>query len=261
MRIHISFRGLCAALTFLLVLYIILPFCIIYLVSFSKELSLIPTEITLKWYFLWAPQVIDSLKNTLIVSGSAAAFAVLIGMPTGYVLAKKKIRIVNVIRRLIVIPQIIPGIILGVVYLQFFSMVPVFSSDPFLPLIVAHTFICLPFTTTTIRASLEKVERNIEEAAYILGASPLRTFFDVILPVIFPGILAGAILAFGKSVNDFVIAFFLTRPGYLVLSMRVYESTYAVAPQLTCAVSVVLNSFAIAMVLIFEKIMGRIERT
>lgn len=118
------------------------------------------------------------------------------------------------------IPIMIPEIILGMVFLAFFSLLGL----PFgmTTLVLAHTTFCIPYIFMMVKARLSGMDKSLEEAARDLGASPVRAFFDIVLPLIMPAIASGMLLAFAMSFDDVVISIFVTGPKTNTLPIKIY---------------------------------------
>jgi len=127
-------------------------------------------------------------------------------------------------------------------------------------LILAHTTIGLPFVVITVAAALENYDPILTRAALISGASPLRTFFVVILPIIAPGVLSGALFAFATTFDEVVIALFLAGPGQRTLPLQIFSGIRETINPTIASVATLLTIFAIGLVLVTARLRRRSER-
>ena len=114
-----------------------------------------------------------------------------------------------------------PEILMGISLLMMFTAIGMQCG--MLTIIIAHITFCVSYVTMTVLARLQDFDERITEAAYDLGAGPFYTFFHVTLPILMPGIIAGGLLAFTLSIDDFVITFFVTGPGADTLPLKIYS--------------------------------------
>ena len=151
-------------------------------------------------------------------------------------------------------PVAMPEILLGVSLLIFFITVFGEESLSLLTVIVAHTTFCIGFVAIIVRARLAGMDESIFEAARDLGATPWQTFRLVTLPLIMPGVIAGALMAFTLSIDDFVITFFTAGAGVPTLPLTIYTMIkIAVTPEVN-AVSTLLMLLTLTMIVLAGKI-------
>jgi spermidine/putrescine transport system permease protein len=134
---------------------------------------------------------------------------------------------------------VMPEIVVGVSLLVFF--VAVGFQLGITTIVIAHVAFTISFVTIVVRARLAGMDRSVEEAAQDLGASPLQTFFRVTLPLILPGVMAGGLLAFTLSFDDFVITYFISGVGSTTLPLKIYSMIkFGVSPVINALSTVVL---------------------
>jgi putrescine transport system permease protein len=156
---------------------------------------------------------------------------------------------------LVYAPMVMPEVITGLSLLLFF--VAIGFDRGFWTVTLAHTTLTLCFVTVVVQARLVGFDRSLEEAAMDLGATPVRTFLSVTLPLIAPAIAAGFLLAFTLSLDDLVIASFTSGPGATTLPMRIYSSVrLGVTPEIN-AVSTVLIGLVTAGVIVASLLQKR----
>jgi spermidine/putrescine transport system permease protein len=144
------------------------------------------------------------------------------------------------------LPIVVPEICMGVAMLVFFARVLPWPTDLVWPLnlgaiILAHIAFSFPFVATVVRARLASFNRELEEAAKDLGASEWRTFWDVLVPHMQPALVAGALLAFTLSLDDFVITFFTAGPDTVTFPVKVYSMVrFSVTPEVNAASTILI---------------------
>jgi spermidine/putrescine transport system permease protein len=163
------------------------------------------------------------------------------------------------------LPIVVPEICMGVAMLVFFARVFPWPQGLIWPfnlgaIIIAHVSFAFPFVATVVRARLASFNRELEEAAKDLGANEWRTFWDVLVPHMMPGLIAGALLAFTLSLDDFVITFFTAGPDTITFPVKVYSMLrFSVTPEVNAAstilivVTVVLTAVGLHMQTAGEK--------
>lgn len=213
--------------TFLLCfsLFMISPFLMIIINSFAKGWfgkRWLPQEWSFDWY-IWALQVADLgniLKNTLIIAALAVGMSLLIGLPTGWALARRSIPRKEVLFAIILLPRMIPPIAYAVGIAEIFYGIHLI--DTHLGVSLAHVTLCLPFAVLILSSTFEGLDQRVIEAAEVCGASKFKTFFHIILPLIMPGILATIIFTFTTSYNEFTLTIMTYGPHTTTLPVKTY---------------------------------------
>jgi spermidine/putrescine transport system permease protein len=179
-------------------------------------------------------EAIDATKNTLIIAISSTIISTIIGTMAALALQRHSFRLKLFAETSLYIPIVIPEIVMGISLLVLFNAIFNYlnttlnlSPEQRLGLglgtvIVSHIAFSVPFVALTVRARLHSFDKSVEEAAADLGANEWMTFRRVTLPLIMPGVLAGAMLAFTLSLDDFIITFFTNGPGSTTLPIYVY---------------------------------------
>ena len=180
---------------------------------------------TLKWYSaLFAPsnrEIWMAFERSLIIAASATVASCVLGTTAAIALHRWKGRLQTAHYGLIYTPLVMPEILMGISLLMMFTAVGVGCG--MLTIFIAHVTFCVSYVTMTVLARLQDFDDRVVEAAYDLGASPMYAFFKVTLPILLPGIIAGGLLAFTLSIDDFVITFFVTGPGADTLPLKIYS--------------------------------------
>lgn len=203
--------------------YLYLPIAILIILSFNANRSAtIWTGFTTDWFgvVLGNPDLMRSALNSLIVATSATGIATVMATLAALVLGRTKFRGHTAINGIIALPLVVPEIVTAVATLLFFVLIG--FKLGLLTVIVAHTVFCIPFAYLPIRARLEGMDPRMEEAAADLYANGWKTFTRVTLPLLWPGVLSGAMLAFIISLDDFVITFFVAGAGATTLPVYIY---------------------------------------
>jgi spermidine/putrescine transport system permease protein len=195
---------------------------------------------SLKWYetLFGNDDLWEALRNSLLLALLSCLCAVIIGTMGALGLHRKKTKVGGTIVYISMFPIMLPEIILGMVFLSTFSLMGL----PFgmTTLVIAHTTFCIPYIYSMVSTRLVGMDKALEEAALDLGASPVRVFFDVTLPMILPAIFSGVILAFAMSFDDVVISIFVTGPSVNTLPIKIYTKLKTgVTPEIN-ALSVIL---------------------
>nr|WP_106790312.1 ABC transporter permease subunit [Massilistercora timonensis] len=241
-------------------LYIILPLFFLILFSFSGTLDAIPKELTLKWYTHNPETMIVSLINTLAISLPATGLGVLVALPLAYSVARMDFKGKRIIDQLIVLPSIIPGTVLGLIFLQIANSSVFSGISRYMIVIVAHTVITVPVIARPIIGALEQNGISAEEAATTLGGKPLYVFRTITFPIISSSMLVGMMFGFARSITDFIMTLFIVPAGMVPMAIQIYNSTSLSAQQITAANATVLLIFTILVVSIAEIIMRRNNR-
>ena len=232
-------------------LYLYLPIFFLVLFSFNTSKYSVKMEgLTLKWYGdLFKDRLIwEATRNTLIVAATSTAVSTVIGTAAAIALHRYQFRGKGFSEATLYIPVIIPEVVMGIALLAFFGQAGFTLS--LLTIIIAHIAFCIPFVTLTVRARLQGLDRAVEEAAMDLGANEVVTFWRITLPMIMPGVLSGALLAFTLSLDDYVVTLFTAGPGSTTLPLRVFSMLkQAVTPKVNALSSLwILVIFIVLLV-------------
>ncbi len=210
--------------TALVFIFLYMPIMIIILFSFNtSERNVVFEGFTTKWYGIMVQNsaLLYAFKNTLTVGFWSTLISAAIGTLAAVGMYRYRFHGRNLIDMLLYIPVVIPEIVLGISLLSMFSLCHV--SLGLASLVAAHVTFCIPFVVFTVRARLSGYDNSIEEAAMDLGANRRQVFFRITVPVISPGIISGAALAFTLSVDDIIISFFTTGPKSTTFPLKAME--------------------------------------
>jgi putative spermidine/putrescine transport system permease protein len=246
--------------------FLLAPIAVLVVTSFTggETVAFPPAEYSLRWYrkvwqhVLDAPGVKPGLASVFLVSLQVGALvsvvATIAGVLASYALHRVRFRGLAVLRQYFLVPLMFPQIVTGVALLVWFSEMPVFGLLG--RLVIGHLILTLPYVILTVGATLEAAGTDLEEAAVGLGASRPRAFWAVTLPLIRPGVVAGAVFAFIISFNTFTLSYFLYSADAKPLPMWVFEyMAYFLDPTLA-ALSTLLIALTLAVVLVLDRLVG-----
>ena len=220
-----AWRYVLWAVCVLVLAFLILPILIIVPLSFSSGtfLTFPLPGLSLRWYqefFTSAPWQL-SLRNSLIVASATTALATVLGTLAALGLTRARLPGQTLLMGLIVSPMVVPLVIVAVgVY---FAYAPFGLTSSLVGLTLAHTALAAPFVVITVSATLQGFDPNQARAGASLGASPVVVFRRIILPLILPGVISGALFAFVTSFDEVVVALFVTGPAERTLPRQMFN--------------------------------------
>ncbi len=238
------------ALTFGFV-FLYLPILLLVLFSFNESrLVTVWGGFSLRWYgeLLRNELLLDAAWVTLRIAVLAASLAVLLGTLAAITLVRfARFRGRTMFSGMIFAPLVMPEVITGLSLLLLF--VSLNWERGYWTVVIAHTTFATAYVAVVVQSRLLTFDVMLEEAAMDLGATPLKTFFVVTLPVIAPALVAGWLLAFTLSLDDLVIASFTTGPGATTLPMRIYSQVrLGVTPEINAVSTVLIGVVALGVV-------------
>lgn len=239
--------------------FLFLPILVLVALSFNE--SGLPTSwggFSTKWYGELARNetIHDGVKNTLFVAVGATALAVVIGT----LLAVGIQRFVRnpLFEAAFIAPAVLPDIVLAVGLLSFYTWIDLTLG--LRSVLLSHTLFCIAFVTAVVRTRLQHVDPSLEEAARDLGDTGVGAFVRITLPSLAPGIVAGALLSFTLSVDEFVIAFFTNGPTTATLPQVIYSNVrFGVKPDINALATVLLLISTVAV--LSAQRLGRFAQT
>ena len=203
--------------------FMYVPILLVILYSFNEsKISSVWGGFSLKWYgeLFRDREMFQALWNSIVLGVLSSLCAAVIGTLGAYGMSKVKFPLKGAVEYVSTLPIMIPEIILGMVFMAFFALIGL----PFgmTTLVIAHTSFSIPYVFMLVKARLVGMDKSLPEAAQDLGASPVRVFLDVTLPLVFPAILSGMLLAFAMSMDDVIISVFVTGVDTNTLPVKVY---------------------------------------
>lgn len=227
---------------YLVFLFLYLPIFYVIIFSFNtSKLNITFESFTFQWYgtFFKNRTLMEALINTLIVGILSTVISTIIGTIGAIGLSKYNFKGKQVIDKLLYIPIVIPEIVLGVALLSIYSVLSIPLG--LISITLSHITFSIPFVVITVRARLAGFDKFLEEAAMDLGANRIVTFWRVTLPIILPGVLSGAMLAFSLSIDDVVISFFTSGPGSTTLPLKIFSMVKTgVTPEVNALSTVIM---------------------
>lgn len=236
--------------------FLYLPILIIVALSFNQSpFGVRFTGFTFDWYIrLFADErIFDFLLNTLIVAVVSTVGSTILGTLLAIGLVRYQFRLQAALRYLLYVPVVVPDVVMGISLLLLFDVVRDAIGWPRLSLvtiILAHISFQIAYVTLVVRARLTLLDPILEEAAQDLGATPWQTFREVTLPLIMPGVIAGALLAFSLSLDDFVVTFFTAGPGSTTLPLYIFSAVkLGITPEIHALSTLMVGATILLLVL------------
>jgi spermidine/putrescine transport system permease protein len=232
--------------------FLYIPLVIVVVYSFNdSRLNAEWVGFTLDWYrkLFGNEEMITAAANSLLIALVASFVATVLGTMAGMALYRYKLRLLSV---LVLTPIAIPEILMGVSLLIFFVLLNVTLG--LVSVTLAHIAFCIGFVAIVVRSRLAGLDESLIEAARDCGATPAEAFRHVTLPLIMPGVIAGALMAFTLSIDDFVITFFTAGAGTQTLPLQIYSMIkIAVTPEVN-AVSTLLMLLTLALIIVASRL-------
>lgn len=229
--------------------FLYLPLITLMVFSFNdSRRNIVWQGFTFKYYekALSNDSLIQAFVNSLTIAFLCTIISVILGALAAVMLWRFRFPAKTAVEGSLALPIVVPEICMGVAMLVFFARVLPWPMGLPWPLnlgaiTIAHISFAFPFVATVVRARLSSFNRELEEAARDLGASEWRTFWDVLVPHMQPGLIAGALLAFTLSLDDFVITFFTAGPDTITFPVKVYSMLrFSVTPEVNAASTILI---------------------
>ncbi|HEV8076971.1 MAG TPA: ABC transporter permease subunit [Marinobacter sp.] len=247
----VNARGLSFSRFMLIIglLFLYLPMFVLVVYSFNaSRLVSVWAGFSTQWYgaLFEDQQILSAVWMSLRIAFYAASMAVCLGTLCAFVVTRfKRMRGRTLLSAMISAPLVMPEVITGLSLLLLFVQLAELTGWPadrgMITIWIAHTTFCSAYVAVVVSARLQEVDRSIEEAAMDLGCTPLKTFFVVTLPVITPALVSGWLLAFTLSLDDLVIASFVSGPGATTLPMVVFSSVrMGVSPKINALATLII---------------------
>ena len=237
--------------------FLLAPVVIIVFSSFNPTVASTfpPTGFSLRWYakFFESAGFVAAFRFSLWLAVVAAVAATAIGFLTAYGLVRSRRGDRGVAQSLAMLPMMVPHLLISISLLLALMVVPV---PELAALIVGHVLICLPFAIACIVASLEGIDTQLELAALTLGASRLRAVWEVVIPLVAPGILSALLFTFMVSFGDVYIALFLSGPGRTTLPIEIFAYMQWESTPVVAAITSMQILLIIGLGLVIERLVG-----
>lgn len=241
--------------------FIAMPLIFVILGSFNERtLGFPPDGLTLKWYHDIPPSFLDAFKVSLIVAVAATALAIPCGVMGALAIVRGRFPGRDLLSGTLLSPIMLPMLVVGISLYQFYLLVwrmtGVGLAGTLGGMIVAHSTFTTAYVLRSVIAVLSTMDRALEEAALDLGASRWTAFRRVTLPMIQPGVVAGAVLAFLVSFDNLPISLFLTGPGLTPLPIVIFNYIEFNLDPMILAVSTIVVTISVGFIVLLERAMG-----
>ena len=219
-----------------------------------------PSDLTLYWYENIQPRLWEALGVSVSVAAVAATVGTVLGVPAALGIVRGNLPGKTLIATLFRAPLQIPFIVIGIAFLQtyyFFADAVGFGlQGTFAGLALGHVFVATPYVVGSVGAALQRFDVRLEEAALSLGADRLTTFRRVTLPIVMPGIYAGALFAFMVSFGDVPISLFLASATYTTLPLEIFHGMEFDFDAAVLAISTVVLLGSLVVLYFIQRIVG-----
>lgn len=232
--------------------FLVVPTLMVIPISFNDNqyLKFPPTDLSLRWYqeFWSNPDWLRATWTSLLTACTVTVLATVLGTMAALGLVRMAGPGKSLLLGLIISPLIVPTVSLALALYFFFAKLHLVGT--WAAVVLGQTVLALPFTVLNVHGSLQSFPATLERAASTLGAGPLITFFRVTLPIIRPGIVAGALFAFLVSFDEFIIALFLAGPGMTTLPVQMWNTMQLyISPTIAAVSSMITGITILAFVL------------
>jgi putative spermidine/putrescine transport system permease protein len=240
------------------IVFLQIPVIVVVLAAFSTTsyLTIPPQGLTFAWFgkVLSDPTYLSAIRMSLILACGSTAISLVVGVAAAYALFRKAFPGAEAIASFLMAPLVLPAVVIGVALLQYFSLTGLRGS--LLGLLMAHVVITSPYIVRSGLASLSGVDLATEEAARVLGANGFEAFRLVTLPLIVPGLVAGALFAFITSLDNVPVTIFLISANQTTLPVLIFTSVEMGIDPSVAAVSTLLIVATGVVLLIAERRFG-----
>lgn len=239
-------------------LFLYLPMFVLVVYSFNaSKLVTVWAGFSTQWYgeLFRDQQILSAVWTSLRIAFFAASMSVCLGTVAAFVMTRYghfrgKTALSSMVTAPLVMPEVITGLSLLLLFVQMAQITGWPADRGMTTIWIAHTTFCSAYVAVVVAARLREVDHSIEEAAMDLGSPPVKTFFSITLPIITPALAAGWLLAFTLSLDDLVIASFVSGPGANTLPMVVFSSVrMGVSPKINALATLIILIVSLATLL------------
>ncbi|MEN2979874.1 ABC transporter permease [Tistrella bauzanensis] len=247
-----------AIIAVLVVIFLQVPVIVTMLaaVSTTSYLTIPPQGLTLHWFaeVLSDPEYLKAIRLSLILAVSSTTLSLVLGVAAAWAIHSRALPGSEAIASFLMAPLVFPSVVIGVALLQYVSLLRLYGGTGVL--IAAHVVITVPYIVRAALSSLGGVDRSLEEAARVLGATGLQAFRLVTLPLIRPGLVAGALFALVTSLDNVPVTIFLLAPGQQTLPVLIFSSVEHGVDPGVAAISTIMIILTGLILLIAERRTG-----
>ncbi len=247
-RLAAVFRGLICSL---LAVYMLVPMVVVVIISFSSAafLHFPPPGFSLQWYHrLFATEAwTTSLLTSIEIMVPTGLLATALGTAAAVGLARSRSPGAAAIGAVLMAPMVVPVIIIAA---AIFTLFQAWGMNGTLSgLIIAHTMLTTPYVVATVRGAMETVDRQLEQAALTLGATPWRSFWRVTFPLILPGVLSGMLFALVVSFDELIVSLFISTPEVRPVTVQMWSDVRGAVDPTISAIATLLLAFSLLVLL------------
>jgi len=262
-------RGLLYAICALILLFLVAPILVVIPLSFNAEpfftftpgmLRLDAQAYSTRWYevVLRDPVWLQSIRNSLLLAVLSTLLATTLGTMAALGLHNARMPAKGLITSILISPMIVPPIVAATGMYFFYSRLDL--TQTMTGLVVAHTLLGSPFVVVTVLATLSNFDGNLTRAAATLGANPAQTFLKVVLPLIAPGVLSGAVFAFATSLDELIVVLFLGSVDQRTIPRQMWSGIRENVSPAILAMATILIAVSLALMIALELLRRRADR-
>jgi len=262
-------RGLLYAICALILLFLVAPILVVIPLSFNAEpfftftpgmLRLDAQAYSTRWYevVLRDPVWLQSIRNSLLLAVLSTLLATTLGTMAALGLHNARMPAKGLITSILISPMIVPPIVAATGMYFFYSRLDL--TQTMTGLVVAHTLLGSPFVVVTVLATLSNFDGNLTRAAATLGANPAQTFLKVVLPLIAPGVLSGAVFAFATSLDELIVVLFLGSVDQRTIPRQMWSGIRENVSPAILAMATILIAVSLTLMIALELLRRRADR-
>lgn len=262
---HRTYHVICALIFFFLVapIVVIIPLSFNatpYFTFTSEMLTLDPAGYSLRWYdaLLSSAEWLSSIRNSFIIAVSSTFIATTLGTLAALGLSRREMPARAAITAFLISPMIVPLIITAAALFSFYARMNL--SQTYFSIIMSHVVLGAPFVVITVTAALSGFDNQLIRASQSLGANQVTTFFRIILPLLAPGIIAGALFAFITSLDEVVVVLFLAGPEQTPMTVRMFSGLREEISPTILALATILVVLSVLLLTAMEALRRNAER-
>lgn len=260
MSLEVFYRVALYLVSGFILLFLIMPSLIVIIISFnpSSYLDFPPDGLSFRWYkeFFTSRAWTSAFWVSVKVAAATSVLATLLGLPTSFALVRYQFPGKTFLYGLIVSPLVLPLIVIAISVYFWFAKLNMIGT--YYGLILAHTMVGLPIFVVVVTSVLKNFDQNLEKAAMSLGARPLRTFWEITMPIIRPSVISGSLFAFIMSFDELIITIFICG-NTVTIPKRMWDSVrYEIEPTLA-AVSTIIIAISFAILIGVEAMRRRLK--
>lgn len=238
--------------------FLIAPLAVVVLVSFTPSAFLeIPLrEFSVRWYsaLLANDEFLAAMRNSALFAAASSVLSVIVAVPAAIAIGRQRFPGSAGIRSFLLSPMMVPSVVLGIAFLKYLSTIGLASTV--VGLVICHCIVVTPYVLRLTMAAVGGINRNAELAATSLGASSFTVFRRVTLPLVLPGVISGAVIAFVTSFDEVTVTVFVASPGTMTIPVKLLNHINETTDPLAASASAVLIFLAVAVMLLVERYFG-----